>query len=174
MNATIFTGQTGIQGLGWCHIGPRGGNSYKKLPQRMVLIDNDDGNAAVLVQKASATYGSPTKGVTISNRPKMMECGTCSVSGCAPSPELDLQDSFWLMQKNRHSRRTTRIKSSFLRIRILGETRNKSSAKKSFFRFSGARRFVVKSSRVYYDACCACHENTRRVHFTVFCQIYFA
>ena len=100
--------------------------------------------------------------------------GTCSVSGCAPSPELDLQDRFWLMKKNRHLRRTTDQEFFSFQIRILGETRNKSSAKKSLFRFSGARRFFVKSSRVLYDACWTCHENSRRVHFTVFCQIYFA
>ena len=61
-----------------------------------------------------------------------------------------------------------RTKSFSLRMIILPETRNKSLAKKSLFIFC-ARQFLVKSSRILFDACWACHENknTCRVHFTV-------
>ena len=64
-----------------------------------------------------------------------------------------------------------RTKSFSLRMIILPETRNKSLAKKSLFIFC-ARQFLVKSSRILFDACWACHENTCRVHFTAFCFIY--
>ena len=61
-----------------------------------------------------------------------MECGTCFVSGCGPSPELDLQDQFWLMQKQQTLRRTTG-QEFFSSNQIFWRDTQQEFGKKTFF-----------------------------------------